>query len=809
MQTLWHDLRYGLRMLQKNPGFTAVAVVTLAMAISANAVVFSALNGLILRPLKAPHPESLFQVGGPNDPSHSYPDYLDLRDRNRSFDGLAAYNLSSAGLDTGQNPSSAWVCEVSGNYFDILGIQPYLGRVIHSADEQGPNSAPYIVLTYAYWHSHFQDDRGVVGRTVQLNKHPFTILGITPPGFRGTILFFWPDFFVPIINQEQVDGWNGLNDRGNRWVGSIVGHLKAGVTPEQANADLNSIGSYLEKTYPKDDSQMRFIVGREGLPGVAFGRGIEAFLAGLMLLAGLILLAACANLGSLFAARTADRSREVALRLALGAGRTRILRQLFTEALLISVIGGAVGLWGSVVLLDWLRVWQPFPQFPLNIPVNPDENVYATALLLSLASGLLFGAVPVKQVLRTDAYQIIKSGTTGTVGRRLTVRDLLLGVQVAICAVLVTSSIVAVRGLVRSLHSDFGFEPRNAMLVDTDLNMAGYRGDAAAAMQKRMIDAMAAIPGVSSVALVSIPPLHPACCNASNVFTDETTDLTPSTAAAHAEMFSISPEYFRAAGTPLLAGRDLTWQDDKNAPRVAVINREFARRIFGSVANAMGRYYKLPHGKRIQVVGIAEDGKYSLDLTDPLPPAMFLPIVQSPSTETFIVVRSSGNSQQLAAAIRTKLRDLDSGLLSFIQPWNKAMDAALFPSRMATLSLGVLGMMGGMLSVTGIFGMAAYSVSKRLRELGIRMALGAQRKEVLQAALGRAFKLLAFGSAAGLLLGILASRVLAAIVYQATPRDPLVLTSVVLAMALLGLVATWIPAQRALSIDPAILLRED
>jgi predicted permease len=809
MQTLWHDLRYGLRMPQKNPGFTAVAVVTLAMAISANAVVFSALNGLILRPLKAPHPESLFQVGGPNDPSHSYPDYLDLRDRNRSFDGLAAYNLSSAGLDTGQNPSSAWVCEVSGNYFDILGIQPYLGRVIHSADEQGPNSAPYIVLTYAYWHSHFQDDRGVVGRTVQLNKHPFTILGITPPGFRGTILFFWPDFFVPIINQEQVDGWNGLNDRGNRWVGSIVGHLKAGVTPEQANADLNSIGSYLEKTYPKDDSQMRFIVGREGLPGVAFGRGIEAFLAGLMLLAGLILLAACANLGSLFAARTADRSREVALRLALGAGRTRILRQLFTEALLISVIGGAVGLWGSVVLLDWLRVWQPFPQFPLNIPVNPDENVYATALLLSLASGLLFGAVPVKQVLRTDAYQIIKSGTTGTVGRRLTVRDLLLGVQVAICAVLVTSSIVAVRGLVRSLHSDFGFEPRNAMLVDTDLNMAGYRGDAAAAMQKRMIDAMAAIPGVSSVALVSIPPLHPACCNASNVFTDETTDLTPSTAAAHAEMFSISPEYFRAAGTPLLAGRDLTWQDDKNAPRVAVINREFARRIFGSVANAMGRYYKLPHGKRIQVVGIAEDGKYSLDLTDPLPPAMFLPIVQSPSTETFIVVRSSGNSQQLAAAIRTKLRDLDSGLLSFIQPWNKAMDAALFPSRMATLSLGVLGMMGGMLSVTGIFGMAAYSVSKRLRELGIRMALGAQRKEVLQAALGRAFKLLAFGSAAGLLLGILASRVLAAIVYQATPRDPLVLTSVVLAMALLGLVATWIPAQRALSIDPAILLRED
>jgi len=809
MQTLWQDLRFAARMLRKSPGYTTVAVVTLAMAVGANAVVFSALNGLILRPLNVPHAESLFQVGGPNDPSHSYPDYLDLRDRNRSFDGLAAYQFSTAGLDSGKSPSSAWVSEVSGNYFDILGIQAYLGRVIHAADEQGPNSAPYIVLTYAYWHSHFQEDRGVVGRTVQLNKHPFTILGVTPPGFRGTVLFFWPDFFVPMVNQEQVEGWNGLNDRGNRWVGSIVGHLKAGVTPEQAVADLNSIGSYLEKTYPKEDSQMRFIVGREGLPGVAFGRAIKAFLAGLMLLAGLILLAACANLGSLFAARAADRSREVALRLALGAGRTRILRQLFTEALLISVMGGAVGLWGSVMLLHWLMVWQPFPQFPLNMPVNPDENVYGIALLLSLASGLLFGAVPVKQVLRTDAYQIIKSGTTSTVGRRLTARDLLLGVQVAICAMLVTSSIVAVRGLVRSLHSDFGFEPSNAMLVDTDLNMAGYRGDAVPAMQKRMIDAMAAIPGVSSVALVSIPPLHPACCNASNVFTDETTDLRPSTAAAHAEMFSISPEYFRAAGTALLAGRDFTWQDDKNAPLVAVINQEFARKIFGSVTNATGRYYKIPDGKRIQVVGIVEDGKYSLDLTDPLPAAMFLPILQSPSSETFVVVRSGGDPQHVATAIRTKLRDLDAGLPTFIQTWNHAMDGALFPSRMAALSLGVLGMMGGMLSVTGVFGMAAYSVSKRKRDLGIRMALGAQRKEVLKAALGRAVKLLACGSAAGLFLGFLASRVLAAIVYQATPRDPLVLAGVVLVMAALGLVAMWIPAQRALSIDPATLLREE
>jgi predicted permease len=794
-------------MLKKNPGFTAVAVLTLAVAIGANAVVFSVMNGLILRPLNVPQAQSLYIIAraSDKDSSQSYPNYLDLRDRNRSFDGLAAYNIDQAGLDTGKNPSRAWVFEVSGNYFDALGIQPYLGRVIHASDEHGANSAPYIVLTYAYWHSHFQGDLSVVGRVLQLNRHPFTVIGVTPPSFRGTVLIFSADFFVPIINQDE----SLLNARGNRWVGEVIGHLKAGVTPAQAVADLNSIGSDLEKTYPKEDGQMSFTLEHAGLPGGGFNVAIQAFLAGLMLLAGLILLAACANLGSLLAARAADRSREVALRLALGAGPTRILRQLFTEAVLISTMGGVAGLWGSVVLLHWLSAWQPFPQYPLNMPVNPDANVYGVALLLSLASGFLFGAAPVKQVLRADPYQIIKSGSTAAAGRRFTVRDLLLAVQIAICAVLVTSSMVAVRGLVRSLHSNFGFEPQNAMLVDTDLNMAGYSGDGVPAMQKRMLDAMASIPGVSSVGLVSVPPLQAACCAESNVFTDKTTDLTPSNVAATAIRFSISPEYLGAAGTPVLAGRNLTSHDDKNAPRVAMVNRVFASRIFGSTANVLDRYYKMDDGTRVQVVGIVDDGKYSPNITEEPRPAMFLPVLQSPSTEAWLVVRSSGNPQQLGTAIRTKLRDLDSGLPSFIQTWNAAMDAALFASRMAAVSLGILGAMGAMLSVTGIFGMAAYSVSKRLRELGIRMALGAQRKEVLQAALGRTFKLLALGSAAGLLLGILASRVLAFIVYQATPRDPLVLASVVLAMLLLGLLATWIPAQRALSIDPAMLLREE
>ena len=809
IETLAQDVRYSLRLLRKSPGFTIVAVLTLALAIGANAVVFGALNALILHPLNLPQEESLYAIqhGRNNTPAQSYPDYLDLRDRNRSFDDLAVYDIAQAGLDTGENATRVWLYNVSGNYFDVLGLQPYVGRLFHASDEHGPNSAPYLVLSYAYWHAHFHDDHGVVGHTVQLNKHPFTIVGVAPPDFHGTVVFLNPDFFAPIINQEQVEGWNGLNTRGDRWVHMAPGHLKAGVTPAQAIADLDAIGSYLEKTYPKDDSHMTFSLSRPGLYGDDLGRPIRAFLAGLLLLSGLILVAACANLGSLFAARAADRSREMALRLALGAGRARVLRQLFTEAILISLVGGAVGLWGSIALLRSLSAWQPFSRYPMSVPLTPGANVYVAALVLAVMSGILFGIVPVRQVLRTDPYEIVKAGSTVRIGRRIAARDLLLFVQIAICAVLVTSSMVAVRGLVRSLHSRLGFEPNNAMLADTDLKMAGYSGVQIPAMQRRMIDALATIPGVESVGLVDRAPAS-GDLRGELVFSETTTDLRPATAAATALTYSVSPEYFQAAGTALLSGSTFTWHDDQNAPPIAVINREFARKVFGSEAGAMDRYYKLQDGTRVHVVGIAEQGKY-ISTTEEPREVMFRPILQSPSSQTCLVVRSAGDPRQLAVAIRSKLRSLDQGLPVFTQPWTEEMELMLFAPRMATISLGVLGAMGAMLSITGIFGMAAYSVSKRMKELGIRMALGAQRKQVLQAALGRAFKLLAFGSIAGLVLGILASRVLAFIVYQATSRDPLVLAGVVLAMAFLGLLATWIPAQRALSVDPLMLLREE
>jgi predicted permease len=805
---MFRDVKLAIRQLRKSPGFAITAIVTLALGIGANAIVFSVLNALVLRPLNLPGAERLYTVQRFKYPSQSYPDYVDLRDKNRTFESLLACQIvGPVGVDTGGSPSTAWPYLTSGNYFDALGIQPILGRLFHASDEKGANSAPYIVLSYAYWQSNFHGDKGVIGRSLAVNKHPFTIIGVAPQGFRGTEIFFAPGFWIPLVQQPIVMGSDQLKQRGNHSP-FVVGKLKPGVTPSEAAADLNTIGAWLSKAYPGEDEGINFTLAHPGLIGDFMGGPARAFVTGLMLLAGLILLAACANLGSLFAARAADRAKDVALRLALGSKRVRILRQLLAEAVLVSLVGGVVGLAGGVVILRGLSAWQPIGDVPINVPVNPDFRTYAVALMLAVASGLLFGIVPVRQVMRADPWQIIRSGMSGTAGmKRFTLRDILLVVQIAICAVLVTSSLVAVRGLMRSMSSNFGFRPDGAMLMETDLRMAGYEKDRVPEMQRRIIDAVSAIPGVTAVGYSNQIPLGIGGSD-SYVYTDATTDYRPTNYAADAMNYNVSPGYMGAAGTRLLAGRDLSFTDDKKTPTVALINKKFAIKVFGSVEKALGGHFKYWAGKRAEVVGVVEDGKYRT-LTEDQQPAMFFSFQQQDSSETWLVVRSNRNPGELSAAIDKSLHGLDSALPLKMQTWNAGMDSALFAARVATVALGVLGLLGAMLAVTGVFGMASYAVSKRLRELGIRVALGASHRQILRTSLGRALGLLTAGSVAGLGLGVLATRLLSYIVYEATPKDPLVLGGVGLTMLLLGLFATWIPARRALSVDPLILLREE
>ncbi len=802
------DLKIALRRLRKSPGFAATAILTLALGIGANAVVFSVLNALVLRPLNVPNARNLYLVQRFQYPSQSYFDYVDLRDRNRTFDSMFMYDIiGPVGVDTGGSASTAWPYLTSGNYFDALGIQPYMGRFFHAGDEKGINSAPYIVLSYAYWHGFFHDDPGVIGRTLQINKHQLTVIGVAPPAFRGTELFFAPAMWIPLMQQPTVEGYNMMQYRGNHSA-FVAGRLKPGVTATQASADLNILGAWLSKTYPGDDEGVKFTLARPGLIGDMLGGPARAFMGGMMLLAGLILLAACANLGSLFAARTADRAKETALRIALGSRRGVILRQMLVEAVLVSVVGGALGMAGGVAILHMLSAWQPMPNIPISVPVNPDAATYLVAFALAVGSGLLFGIMPMRQILRADPWQVIRTGAAGVAGmRRFTLRDVLLAVQIAICAVLITSSLVAVRGLVRSLHSNFGFDPENVMLTECDLRMAGYSGDATVQMQRRMIDAVKQIPGATSVGYVDHIPLGVSGGD-TFIYSDATTDYRPTNRATDAMNYNVSPGYISAAGTTLLAGRDLTFADDKKAPNVALVNREFAVKVFGSVQKAIGGHFKFFGGTRAEVVGVVENGKYRT-LTEDLQPAMFLSFLQHQSSATFLLVRSTRDPSEISIALDRTMRGLDGSLPFEVRTWNHEMTWALFAARVATVALGVLGLLGGMLAVTGIFGMASYTVSKRFRELGIRLALGARRKQVLRAALGRSFMLLSVGSLAGILLGVLASRVLAFIVYQAAPNDPVVLAGVVLTMMTLGLAAAWVPAQRALAVNPTILMREE
>ena len=804
---MFSDVTIALRQLRKSPGFTFTALVTLALGIGANAVVFSVLNALILKPVSVPNADRLYMVQRGQFPSQSYLDYLDLRDRNHTFDSLAAVSIIGAvGVNDGHDSSTAWPEVASGNYFDALGEQPLLGRFFHASDEKGKGSAPYIVLTEDYWRSHYNSDRGVIGRVVELNKHPFTIIGVAPAGFRGTEIFFSPAFWVPIVEEPTIQGSDNLQYRGDHspWV---IGQLKPGVTPAQATSDLNGIGNWLAKTYPGDDAGISFSLARPGLIGDMLGGPARLFMTGLMMLAGLILLAACANLGSLFAARAADRSKEVALRLALGSRRGLIMRQLLTEAVLVSVAGGALGVAGAVGVLHALSAWQPIPAVPINVPVNPDVRTYAVAFALAIASGLLFGLVPVRQVLRADPWQTIRTGMHDSTMRRFTLRDFLLIAQIAICAVLITSSLVAVRGLARSLDGNYGFDPQNAILVNTDLQMAGYSGDRDAQMQRRMLDAIRAIPGVSDAGYISQIPLGLGGGD-SDVFSDATTDYRPTNAVADAMDYNISPGYLAAAQTRLIAGRDISFDDKKDAPIATVVNRTFAVKVFGSVEKAVGGHFKFWSGNRAEVVGVVEDGKYRT-LTEDQQPAMFFSFQQHTDSGTWLVVRSHRDPAEMTTAIVRTVHGLDSSLPIDVSTWSQEMDTALFAARVASVALGALGLLGAMLAITGVFGMASYVVSKRLRELGIRIALGAGRNEVLRASIGRAFRLLAIGSLAGIAGGLFLSRILSFIVYQATPRDPFVLIGVTATMLLLGLIASWIPARRALAVDPLVLLRED
>ncbi len=802
------DIRYAIRQLWRSPGFALTAILTLALGIGANVIVFGVLNAILLRPIQVAGADRLYEMVHRelNDDNQSYLDYLDFRARNTVFSDLAVYRMGEAGLNVGGTAKKSWMYEVSGNYFDMLGVEPALGRLFHASDEHGPNSAPYIVLSDALWRTRFNADPRIIGTAVELNKHPFTIIGVAPRTFNGNEIFFWPEFWMPMVNEEQVEGYSYLTKRSSHGLYAI-GMLKPGITVQQATDNLNAIAHQMTQENPQWDDGLTARLIKPGLLGDILGGPVRPFLAAIMGLALLVLAAACVNLAGIFAARSADRTRELAIRLSIGSTRWRILRQLLTEAILLSVAGGAVGTLIATGMLGVLSRWQPIAEYPIHITVTPDARVYGIALLLSLAAAILPGLLPARQIWRTDAMQAMKSGVNASgLLRRLSLRDVLLGVQITLCALLVTASLVALRGMERSLAAPIGFVPEGALLADADMHMAGYSDDAALPVQRRILEQAARIPGVTAVGTIDDSPLSGGNSTTS-VYLEGTADMRSSNAVAVAKYYVISPGYLRAAQTRLLAGREFSWDDNGTAPKVVIVNETLAHRMFGG-DQAVGRHLMDPEKTLYQIIAVVEDGKYDT-LTEDASAAMFFPLDQQHEGDTTLVVRSERPIPEVASALNRLLSGIDSSLPFTLSAWPDSLALVLFPARIATATLGVMGLLAAMLAVTGVFGMAAYTVSKRLRELGIRVALGAHKTQLMRSALGRPLLVLAAGSTAGLVLGVLASRLLAALVYEATPRDPLVLLGAFAAMILIGLIATWIPARRALLVNPAQLLREE
>ncbi len=806
MRDLWGDLRVAARRLRHSPGFVLTAVLTLAMAIAANLVVFGLMNVAILRPLNVAHADRLFLIE--QKPAgyltQSYPDYVDFRDRNSTFSGIVATDMDEVGVSTHGATTKGWDVGASGNYFDVLGLQPELGRFFHASDEHGPNSAPYIVLSDGYWRSRFHADPGVIGTTVDVNKHPFTVIGVTPPEFHGTTLFIWPDFWTPIVNMPEIEGYNMLEKRYQHGM-LVLGLLKPGVTVEEATSNLNAVAGVMAKEHPDADDNLAVRLEPPGLLGDALGDQAREFLTGVFILALLVLVAACVNLAGIFASRAADRGRELAIRMAIGSSRWRVLRQVLAEAALLSVAGGVAGTLVAAALLKALSQWRPIAEYPIHVTVTADTRVYAVAALLAAVSGILPALLTARQIWNTDAIQVMRSSAQA-VFRKMALRDLLLGIQVALCCLLVTCALVGLRGMERSMRAHLGFDPQGRMVVETAMDMAGYSDASALPVQKRMLEEAAQIPGVTAVGTASQLPLNGAE-NATPVYREGARDFRSSNSVMVANFYTISPGYLKAAGTRLLSGREFTWQDDKQSPKVALVNETFARILFGN-APAVGRRFTLPGPTDYEIVGVVENGKYNT-LTENPEPAMYWPLAQNNDSGTTLVVRSTRAPAEMAAALNTMMGKIDPSLPVTIQSWPGQLGFALFPARVATVMLGVLGLLAGLLVATGIFGMASYTVARRLREMGIRVALGAQRVQVLRAALGRTLILLAGGSLAGLVLGAAASRVMASIVYEATVFDPVALTGAVVAMIALGAAAAAVPARRALRAEPARLLREE
>jgi predicted permease len=805
---LSRDLRYGTRALLKSPAFAAAAIISLALGIGVNTLVFSVLDSLLLRPLPIANPDQVVFVETPNGPSNSFPTYRDIRDNNSTFSGLVGYRMDPMGLETGGRSSRIWGYLATGNYFDVLGVKPALGRCFHQQDDLNPGASPYAVLSYNSWQARFGGDPKIVGQNIRINGLRYAVLGVAPRGFHGTELFYWPEVWVPMMMQPQIEPGNAwLNER-HTWDTWILGRLKPGITAAAATGDLNRIASDMAHRFPDSDEGLRFRLAKAGLVGSVMRGPVREFTAGVLLLAGLVLLTACANLAGLMLARATDRQREIAIRFSIGAGRGRVVRQLLTESLLLAAVGGAVGCALAAGLARLLSQWHAPIDFPVQLNVSSDWRVFGFAALASVATGLLFGLGPALRLSKADVNSVLKGGPGIALLKRrfrFSLRDALVAGEIGLCFVLVFGSVLSLRGLQRAIHMQIGFQPKGVVTAAFDLGLAGYSEEQGRAFQQRVLESARALPGVTSAAYANSLPLS---------IDQSTTGVQPADQPVErgrnvrsVNWYDVSPGLLSTVGIPLRAGRDFNRHDDRHSPQVAIVNETFARTIMRT-HNPVGKTFRSAFGgPTVEVIGLVPDGKYQ-SLTESPRPALFRSSYQWYNPTTTLVVRSPLPAGEVVEQIRKQIAAMDPHLpLYGTGSLERMLGFALFPMHAAAIALGAFGILAIMLAITGIHGLVAYAVARRAREFGIRIALGAQRSHVLTLVLGKLMLLVLAGLVAGIVLSVAAGQVLTAVIYEASPHDQNLFFIVVCLLALAAALSCWGPAVRALRTDPVTSLR--
>jgi predicted permease len=820
MLNFWRDTQYAFRTLTKNPGFALIAIVTLALGMAANTTIFSVVNGLILRPLPVPHAEqmtvlALQQAGTADLQSFSYPDFLDLRSQSASIGDLFTYRVSLAGLNADNKGDHCIISRVSNNYFSVLGITPAVGRLILPTEGVNPGSDPIVVLGYSYWQKRFAGDPDVIGKHVEMNGHPATIVGVTPKGFYGTYAMLNMDAYVPLSATFTEEFGTPVNDmwtkREMRSL-TVFARLKPGVDLKQAQASLNVVAKRIADQHPDTDKGISVRVFPEKiarpvpdndnmLPTVAL-----IFIA----LSSLVLLVACFNVANVLLVRATVRQREMAIRAALGAGRSRLVRQYLTESLLLAFLGGGAGLLLASWAAGFLSSISLGTSLPVQFDFRPDGRVYLFAFAAVLLTGLIVGIVPALRVARTDVNSILHEGGRGSSDgpRRQFARNSLVAAQVAGSLVLLIVAGLFIRSLGKAQNINLGFDPDHILNLSTDVNGLGYSEARGREFYRDLETRIRALPGVISESQAFIVPLG--YISAAERVTIPEHPVEPGKQPPGVGNNSVAPGYFATLRIPLLRGRDFTDADSPTAQRVAIVSEAMAKKFWPS-EEALGKRFTIKDAvdKPIEVIGVVQDAKYR-DVTEEPQPFFYLPLTQSYMSMRTIHVRTSVPPESLAVQIEERISELAPGLaVSEVQNMRQALQGAngfFFYNFGAQLS-AVLGLLGLVLAVVGIYSVVSYAAAQRTHEIGIRIAMGAAPGDILRMVLRQGLGVVGIGLALGLAISLAGTRLLSGLVIGIKPSDPLTFAVVVLLLTSIALLACWIPARRATRIDPLVALR--